>query len=171
MEDWCNRCTFTPHVCQGFAEDIPTFEELRQFKFLHQAILETLRLYPVAPLLPRYVAQPFEFAGCRVDRGKVFNAISLPHFLPEYYPDPWSFRLDRERAKAETFVPFGVGKHTCVASGIARVLLVVTIATLLRRGRFSLGPNRQTTDFRKINLSNIENYSFRLKLLEKYDSQ
>lgn len=163
------RDCITEEVFQGFATEIPTFEELLQFKLLHQAILETLRLYPVAPLLSRYAAQPFEFAGYREDTGKVFNAVSLPHFLPEYYPDPWTFRIDRERPKAETFVPFGVGQHTCVASSIARVLLMVTIATLLRRGKFSLVLNHETTDFRKLNLSNIESYPFRLKLLEKYD--
>ena len=45
-------------------------------------------MYPVAPLLFRTVANAFEFGGCRIPAGEhVIIATTVPHYLPECFPD------------------------------------------------------------------------------------
>jgi cytochrome P450 len=154
-------------VRQGFANGIPSFEGFHRFETLHKTIQETMRRYPVAVAMPRHAARAFEFAGYRVDVGTpIFNATSVTHFLPEYYPDPYTFNIDRPRGPAGTFVPYGVGNYACLGAGIADVQLMVTMAALLRRARFELDPPGYEAKLQPMPLPNPGRY--RLKLIEKY---
>src|SRR5690606_24059192 len=85
-----------PEVDEHFAAGIPPWRELPKLQALYGATIETLRRYPVAPFTPRGVVKPFTFAGHRVEAGQqVIIANGLTHFLPEFFPDPWKFDIDR----------------------------------------------------------------------------
>jgi cytochrome P450 len=120
---------------------------LRGMRHLHAAMLESLRMYPVAPAAPRTARQTFEFAGRRVPAGaQLIVATGVTHFLPEFFPEPGAFKLERylgargEHQQAGMFAPFSLGEHTCLGAGLAEVQVAATVATILQSARLSLHP-------------------------------
>lgn len=109
--------------------------------------METLRMYPVVYLASRYVAKSFEFAGQTIAAGEnLFVATVVPHYLPELYPDPQRFDIDRfgpdrrEHAKPGAFAPFGTGVHSCLGARFAQAQMQVTLATMLHQLDLSIDP-------------------------------
>lgn len=107
---------------------------------VHAALLETMRLYPIAVAQPRIAAKDFEYEGYLIPEGElVYCAVTVPHFLEEYFPDPMRFDIDRydqprmEHAKPGAYNPFGRGPHTCLGKGLADVQMTLTAARLLHR--------------------------------------
>jgi cytochrome P450 len=125
-----------------FAKGTPTPKDLRQMKALHGAITESMRLYPVAPIMPRTAKQTFEFGGYRVEKGAdVMVVPALTHYLEEYFPNPDAYDVDRSLDKEPySFAPFGLGAHTCLGAGLAEVMLALTVGTLLHTVRLELDP-------------------------------
>ena len=79
-----------------FADGTPTGQALRKLDVTHRVVLETLRMYPIAPAMIRTVANSFEFAGYTIPAGtRVLMATTVPHYLPEYFPQPERFDIDR----------------------------------------------------------------------------
>jgi cytochrome P450 len=119
-----------------------TYGRLREMPALHGLVLETLRVYPPAPGSTRTAARSFEFAGHRIAEGtRVLVATSVPHQMPEHFPAPDRFDIDRDFAaarRAGVYAPFSVGGHTCLGAGMTEVLAVVTMAALLREWRPAL---------------------------------
>jgi cytochrome P450 len=132
-----------------FRDGIPSAEQLRGMSALHGTAMETLRIYPVAAAIQRYAIADFAFKGYRVEAGThVIIATTLPHFLPQFFPKPDCFDIDRfdpprsEHKQSGAFAPFGVGAHLCLGSGLAEVQIMLTLATLLHQFEFSLeSPN------------------------------
>ncbi len=121
-----------------FRKGTPTPQDLRQMDITHRVIQETLRMYPIAPALQRTVTQDFEFAGYQVKAGDtVIIATTVPHYLPELYPDPERFDIERytetrkEHKQPGAFAPFGLGAHTCLGAGWAEVQIMMTILTIV----------------------------------------
>jgi cytochrome P450 len=114
-----------------------TFDRLRDLPALHGLVLETLRVYPPAPGSARTATKGFDFEGFRIEEGRrVLVATSVPHQLPEHFPSPERFDIDRDFAsarKASVYAPFSVGSHTCLGAGMTEVIAVATMATLVRR--------------------------------------
>ena len=132
-----------------FAAGVPGAESLRQMTVTRGVILETLRMHPIGPSLPRKVSNSFDFAGYRIpDGANALIASTVTHYLPEFFPDPERFDIDRysperrENAQPGAFVPFGLGHHSCLGQGFAEVQMMLTIATLLHRAEIALArPN------------------------------
>src|SRR5205085_12162547 len=134
-------------IDEAFEDGPLTAEKIRAMPALHAATLETLRRYPVAPILLRTVTTPFEFAGYRVDVGStVMLGPVVAHFDPHLYLEPDNFDPARcreprnEHKKAGAFAPFGVGAHTCAGAGFAEVQITASIAKLLHTFVFELAP-------------------------------
>lgn len=130
-----------------FANGGPTVRDIRKLDVTHRAALETMRMYPTAPALPRTVSNSFEFGGYRLPAGdNVLMAVSVPHYLPRYFPDPERFDIDRyapprnEHHQVGVFAPFGLGSHTCLGAGFAEVGIAVTMATLVHEAELTLDP-------------------------------
>ncbi|GHO83675.1 cytochrome P450 [Dictyobacter formicarum] len=124
-----------------------SWETLKQLTTLHGAAMETLRLYPVATGHRARVAQPLSYAGYQLSPGDdVFVAMTVSHFLPELYPEPERFDIDRyreprnEHRQRGAYFPFGLGNHTCLGAGIAEIEIMVTMATLFHRYQLSMDP-------------------------------
>ena len=77
----------------------------------------------------------------------VFAATSVPHYLPECFPVPDRFDIERyTEARAEhrqpyAYAPFGLGPHRCLGNGFAEVQILATVATILRDVDLELHPN------------------------------
>lgn len=134
-------------VDAAFQDGPLTWEKIRQMPDLHGAMMETLRRYPVAGGHRARVAKPLTIAGYRLEPGNdVFVAMTVPHFLEEFYPHPMQFDIDRfreprnEHRQRGAYAPFGLGDHTCLGAGIAEVQLMVTMATLLHFYGLELDP-------------------------------
>ncbi len=116
----------------------PSWDAFKDMTALRGAMMETLRLYPVVYLAPRYVAKSFEFEGRRIEAGtQLFVATAVPHLLSECFADPERFDIDRyaaprrEHVQPGAFAPFGTGVHACAGSRFAQSQLMVTLATML----------------------------------------
>lgn len=130
-----------------FAEGPPTVERLRQLDVTHRMVLESLRMYPAAPVVSRTVSNSFEFAGYHIPAGRsLFVASAVTHRLPECFPDPDRFDIDRylpdraEHRQPNAYVPFGVGTHRCLGAGFAEAQTLLTLATILHEAELVLDP-------------------------------
>jgi cytochrome P450 len=123
-----------------------TPDALRNMDVLHHTAIETLRYYPIAPFTPRTVAQAFTFAGYTFQPGtEVMFAQTVTHFLPEHFPNPHTFDIDRYAQPdapkpGQAFAPYTLGAHTCLGAGMAEVQLMSAIATLFRTVDLALEP-------------------------------
>lgn len=125
-----------------FSRESFTFQDLRHLKALHGAVVESMRMYPVAPIMPRHASQTFEFAGHRIEKGaSVMMATALTHYLQEHFPNPDVFDIDRKTPAPFTYAPFGLGAHTCMGAGLADVLITLTLATICNQVDLSITPN------------------------------
>ena len=131
-----------------FAAGGPTPELFEQMTATRWLVMETLRTYPIGVILPpRRVINSFEFAGYVIPHGTTLLVVSsIPHKMPEYFPDPERFDIDRysperrEHVQPGVYVPFGLGHHSCMGQGFADVQMSVTIATLLHRADIVMDP-------------------------------
>lgn len=122
-------------------------ESLRQMPAIRGALMETMRLYPIAVVQMRTATRDFDFAGHPIRSGEtLYVATSVPHFMHEYYPDPETFDIDRyEKPRAEhmqsgAYSPYGRGQHTCLGKSLADVQMVVSMARLFHRLDLRLDP-------------------------------
>jgi cytochrome P450 len=127
----------------------PTLEDLRLLPFLGQVLDESLRLYPPAWIVARQTAEPMQVGGYDVpaDRTMLISPFAI-HRSEELWPNPLAFDPDRfapERVAAHhryQFIPFGAATRMCIGKGFALVEARLVLATLLRRYRLDLVPDR-----------------------------
>ena len=130
-----------------FAEGMPSMRDLRQLDVIHRVAMETMRLYPLAPAILRTAANSFEFAGYTVPAGaSVLTAFTIPHLMPEYFPNPQRFDIERyttkraEHKQRGVYVPFGVGAHQCLGRSLAEALIAINVAYIVHSTTLALEP-------------------------------
>lgn len=130
-----------------FANGLPEVKDLNNMPIMHATLMETLRRYPVAPMVPRTVGEPFEFAGYRFEKGQtVYMAQGVTHFLPELFPNPYEFDIDRhlpprnEYRQKGALSPYGLGAHKCLGFQLGELQMMLTMATLIYMVDFKLTP-------------------------------
>ena len=130
-----------------FAAGPPTPEGLRRLEVTHRVLLESMRLYPASPVVLRTVANSFDFAGFRIPAGRsVFIATTVTHRLPEFFPDPDRFDIDRytperaEHRQTEAYMPFGFGTLRRLGAGFAEVQSLLTLATIVHASELVMDP-------------------------------
>ena len=130
-----------------FEHGEPTAQGVQQLDVTRRTYLETLRLYGIVPRTVRTVANSFEFSGCTVPAGRqVILDFTLTHHLPEFFPDPEQFDIDRfapprnEHRQPAVYLPYGVGTHRCLGEEMAEFVTLTAMATLLHDARLALDP-------------------------------
>mgnify|MGYP000849610670 CR=1 FL=1 len=124
------------------AGERPEPEAIARLPYLDAVVLETLRLYPIAPDGPRTLARPLELCGYTLPPGTcVAVAHALLHSDPAIYPEPERFKperfLERKYGPFE-FTPFGGGHRRCLGAAFATYEAKLVLATLLRNFRLEL---------------------------------
>lgn len=127
--------------------------EIEEEKLLHRipvlngAIMETMRLYPIAVAQMRTANKDFVFEGHQIREGQMlYVATSVPHFMPEFYPDPEKFDIERyEKPRAEhlqpgAYSPYGRGPHTCLGKSLAEIQIALSVARVFYRLDLALEP-------------------------------
>lgn len=156
-----------------FASQTPTLRDLRRLDVTHRIAMETMRLWPLAPAIRRTVANSFEFAGYTVAAGEqVLVAMTLPHLMPEYFPNPDRFDIERytpqraEHRQRGVYAPFGVGAHQCLGRSLAEALLAINLGIIVRETELALHPPDYTLKIRPLPVAH-PNPSFKFRLLRR----
>ena len=130
-----------------FADGAPDAAKVRKLDVTYRIMLEALRMYTPVPGVQRKVTTSFDFAGHRIPAGEnLVLAFFVTHDLPEHFPRPERFDIDRylpgreEHKQPGVFAPFGVGAHHCAGRGFAETQLPLMVATLLHEAEMELVP-------------------------------
>ncbi len=114
---------------------------------LNGAVMETMRLYPIAVAQMRTATRDFTFEGHLIREGEmIYIATSVPHFMAEFFPEPDRFDIDRyqkpraEHLKPGAYSPYGRGPHTCLGKSLAEVQILLTMARVFHRLDLALDP-------------------------------
>jgi len=110
---------------------------------------EALRLYPPVTLFPRRSLEPVEICGTTLPaRTIVFVSAYAQHRRADVWDDPDRFDPDRFLPEREatrpkgSYLPFSAGPRFCIGMHFAMMEGPIILATLLRRFRFEIDPNR-----------------------------
>lgn len=123
-----------------------------EMPYLHQIILETLRLYPVIPYLDR------ECVAINGYTSDAFNNFTIPYKMPvlipifaiqrdeKYFPDPLKFDPERfapnniDNIVDYSFIPFGSGSRNCIGERLAFLQMKIGIVKILKDFRMEITP-------------------------------
>ena len=122
------------------AGDVDAERLLKKLPALNGAIMETMRLYPIAVAQMRTANKDFVFEGHQIYEGEmIYVGTSVPHFMDEYWPDAKKFDIDRyQKPRAEhlqpgVYSPYGRGPHTCLGKSLAEVQMALSMARLFHK--------------------------------------
>ncbi|CAG9773148.1 unnamed protein product [Ceutorhynchus assimilis] len=116
-----------------------THQDLPNLKYTEAAIYESLRLFPVAPIIGRSCEEDIDLGTKIIPKGSSC-AISLLHLQrdPQYWPDPSKFDPSRflpenqSKINPISFMPFSAGPRDCIGKPQALVMMKVTVANVVR---------------------------------------
>ncbi|XP_033224632.1 cytochrome P450 4C1-like [Belonocnema kinseyi] len=122
-------------------EDLPvTNEDLQKMDYLERVIKETMRLFPVGPVILRKAGDDLDIGGHTLPKGSsIVIVIMKIHRNEEHWLDPLKFNPDRflphETAKRHPYcyIPFSAGPRNCIGFKYAMMAMKVLIATILRK--------------------------------------
>lgn len=127
----------------------PTAQALASLGYLTQTIKETLRLYPVAPvLISRRSTRPLSLGGWQLPARTLFMLpVQLMHRDSRWFPEPEAFRPERFAPDAPelprgAYMPFGTGPRVCLGQHLAMAEMTVIAAMLLQRFELSIPEGR-----------------------------
>ncbi len=130
-----------------YAKDTVTEMDIRGLDYIQGCLKEAMRLWPIAVAQMRTTNHDLEFEGYTIPKDElIFIGTSVPHFMEEYFPDPFKFDPERfneerrEHMKPGVYAPFGRGPHSCLGQNLAEVLMGVIMARLFHRLDLSLDP-------------------------------
>ncbi|KAL5150107.1 Carotene epsilon-monooxygenase, chloroplastic [Glycine soja] len=131
----------------------PTYEDIKDLKFLTRCIIESLRLYPHPPVLIRRAQVPDELpGGYKLDAGQdIMISVYNIHRSSEVWDRaeefvPERFDLDgpvpNETNTDFRFIPFSGGPRKCVGDQFALMEAIVALAIFLQHMNFELVPDQ-----------------------------
>jgi unspecific monooxygenase len=121
--------------------------EIAQLPYLTAVCQETLRMYPVLPVIfPRIAKSPVKIAGYLFDaETTLMPTIYLVHYREDLYPNAQQFEperfLERQYSAAEYF-PFGGGSRRCLGYALAQLEMKLVLATILSQYQLALAEDK-----------------------------
>ncbi|XP_017757756.1 PREDICTED: probable cytochrome P450 6a14 isoform X2 [Eufriesea mexicana] len=117
-----------------------TYNDMKEMKYLDMVFKETLRKYPLLPMLPRQAVENYTFRGTKLTIPKGTN-VWIPVIGiqrdPNIYPEPEVFDPERftEEAVAArhpmSYLPFGDGPRNCIGARFAHYQTKIGIITVI----------------------------------------
>ena len=142
-----------PDVEQKFHEELdqvlggrlPVPADLPRLKYIEMIAKESMRLYPPAYGLGREAVEDCEIGGFRIPRGsQLFMFQWVTQRDPRFFSDPEEFRPERwteefiNALPKYAYFPFGGGPRVCIGNYFAMMEIVLIMATIGQRFRFSV---------------------------------
>ena len=128
----------------------PTVEDMRKLTYTEMIAKETMRLYPPAYAVGREALEETELGGFRVPKGSQLFAFQwVTQRDKRYFENPEVFEPERwvpERAEQlpkYAYFPFGGGPRQCIGNYFAMMEIVLLLATIGQRFKFSLAPGQK----------------------------
>ena len=123
----------------------PDVSDLTQLAFTDMIAKEAMRLYPPAYAVGREAVEDTEIGGFRVPRGTQLFAFQwVTHRDPRFWERPNEFVPERwangamQALPKFAYFPFGGGPRQCIGNYFAMMEVVLLLATIGQRFRFSL---------------------------------
>ncbi|XP_062165800.1 carotene epsilon-monooxygenase, chloroplastic isoform X1 [Alnus glutinosa] len=131
----------------------PTYEDIKDLKFLTRCITESLRLYPHPPVLIRRAQVADMLPGAyKVNSGQdimisVYNihrSSQVWERAEEFLPERFDLEgpVPNETNTDFRFIPFSGGPRKCVGDQFALLEAIVSLAIFLQHMNFELVPNQ-----------------------------
>ncbi|KNC33651.1 Cytochrome P450 6a9 [Lucilia cuprina] len=135
-------------IKESFKENNIDYETLHQLKFMGHIISETLRKYPIIPLITRLALNDYQipdYPDYVIKKGMpVFIPIYAFHHDTNYYPEPEKFKPERFASREDIckdslpWLPFGEGPRNCIGLRFGLMQTRVALAYLLKYFKFSV---------------------------------
>ncbi|CDP21345.1 unnamed protein product, partial [Coffea canephora] len=104
--------------------------DLSNLPYLYNIILETLQLYPAAPMLvPHESFDDYKIGGYNIPRRHIV------HRDPNVWDDPTSFKPERFeglQVQPSKLIPFWMGRRSCPGSGLAQRVVGLALESLIQ---------------------------------------
>ncbi|KAH9172708.1 cytochrome P450 [Lactarius sanguifluus] len=129
---------------------IPTYEDMNRFTLSLAVLYETLRMFPVVPLVPKHAAEDTSLTVDNADGGKttfpvpsgteVHFHIPALHYHPKYWKDPHTFRPERFLGEypRDAFLPFSAGTRACLGRRFFETESIAVITTMMSKYRVEI---------------------------------
>jgi cytochrome P450 len=153
--------------------NVTTLDDLRRWPSVRQTLLETLRLYPSAPLLTREAIEQDTILGVDIRRRtQIFISPCMIHRHRKYWDQPNAFIPGRFKDKPSpwtsgTFIPFGAGPRICIGAAFAMAEAEIMLATLVSRFKISLADSKPVLPIGRITTMPSYEPQFRLEIAEQ----
>jgi cytochrome P450 len=140
---------FHAELDEILAGRLPAMDDVARLPYTEMIAKESMRLYPPAYALGREAINECEIGGFRVPAGaQVFMFQWSTQRDPRFFQDPEAFQPERwtEEFSASlpkyAYFPFGGGPRACIGNYFAMMEIVLVLATVGQRLRFSLLPDQ-----------------------------
>lgn len=150
------------------AERVASLDDLKAWPLLRSVLLETLRLYPTAPMIARQALEADQVLGCDIVPGcQITISPWVMHRHRKLWDAPTAFRPERFLDQAhpwgvEAFMPFGAGPRVCIGAGFAMAEAQILLASLLERFLVAMASDRPVIPRASITLGPDHEPEFRL---------
>jgi len=139
---------FHEEIDRVLAGRLPQTSDLPNLPYTEMIAKETLRLYPPAYGVGREAIEECEIGGFRVPRKTQIFAFQWatqrdPRFYEspeEFVPERWTTEFS-ERLPKYAYFPFGGGPRQCIGNYFAMMEIILLMATIGQRFKFSMAPD------------------------------
>lgn len=114
------------------------YEKYSDLKFTEKCIEETLRKYPIIPMLNRVCEHDYDIkeVGLTIPKGtSLFFPLIGYHRDPEMYENPLEFNPERNFSHS---MPFGTGQRSCPGNRMAMLVIKLTVVKILSKYNLQL---------------------------------
>ena len=136
---------FHAELDEVLAGRLPTVADMGRLKYTETIAKESMRLYPPAFGLGRETIEECEIGGYHIPaKSQLFMFQWAMHRDPRYFAEPATFSPERwtedftSSLPKYAYFPFGGGPRACIGNYFAMMEIVLALATIGQRFRFSL---------------------------------
>ena len=119
----------------------------------HRFLMECLRMYPIVPMSLRNVMNSCMVEGYELPVGeRLYIAQTAGHYMPEIFPDPFTFDIDRylphrNEHHSPGYAPNGLGTHTCLGFKWMELQLAVNVLMVAHYFTIEVSPAKYKLGF------------------------
>ena len=122
----------------------------------HRFLMECLRMYPIVPMSVRTVMNSCVVEDYELPVGsRIFIAQTAGHYMPDVFPDPYTFDIDRYLPPRNEhhnpgYAPYGLGTHMCLGSRWMELQLAVNVLLVAHHFKLEVSPANYKLKFSPI---------------------